>query len=322
MKKGLNLVFAILLITSTALAQSKATLSAEIYGYKQDMVYFDCMQTPFIRSEFHTNPGEIHSYTFDCDEPVCMMINSRTKVFLQPGDSLHVSISYEGRNVKSIKFSGSERAVKNNNMFRSIDNIKRSMRYRSQLLGCVALDIKPKSRIEDSRTLQTKVNAMLASSPASTEAKNYASAIIDSDVYISFMEYPVMYASVRGLPIDKQEIGDYASIMNDAVLRSDAQAMNCPEYASLLMRYCFYKNEMEAAKSGSTYQMPTRFEDMYKELATFYKDEQRDFVLYTLLCNFIKNGQEIERADALYSDYIENYNKNQNYKKVLDSLLQ
>lgn len=322
MKRGLFFVLTILLAINTVPAQSKATLSAEIYGYKQDMVYFDCMQTPFIRSEFHTNPGEIHSYTFDCDELVCMMINSRTKVLLQPGDSLHVSINYDGKNIKSVKFSGSERAVINNNMFRSIDNIKRSMRYKSQLLGCVALDIKPKNRIEDSRTLQTKVNAMLASSTASTEAKNYAAAIIDSDVYISFMEYPVMYAGVRGLPIDQQEIGDYASIMNDVLLSSDAQAMSCPEYASLLMRYCFYKNEMAAAQSGSTYHMPTRFEDMYKELAAFYKDEQRDFVLYTLLCNFIKNGQEIERADALYSDYIENYNKNQNYKRVLDSLLQ
>ena len=45
-------------------------------------------------------------------------------------------------------------------------------------------------------------------------------------------------------------------------------------------------------------------------------------VLYTLLCNFIKNGQEIERADALYKDYIEKYNKNSSYKAILDTLLQ
>lgn len=322
MKKGLFFVLTILLAINTVPAQDKATLSAEIHGYTQEMVYFDCVQTPFIRSEFHTNPGEIHSYTFDCNNLVCMMINSRTKVLLQPGDSLHVTISYDGRKVKSVKFSGSDSAVKNNIMLSNIDNIKRNMRYKSQLLGCVALDVKPKSRIDDSRTLHDKVKTMLADSPATDEAKNYAMAIIDSDVYISFMEYPVMYASVRGLAIDKQEIGDYTSIMNDAVLRNDAQAMNCPEYASLLMRYCFYKNEMAAKQSNTTYSMPTRFEDMYKELAAFYKDEQRDFVLYTLLCNFIRNGQEIERADALYNDYVNNYNKNASYKKVLDSLLQ
>lgn len=322
MKRGLKLLFAILLATNTVFAQEKATLSAEIYGYKQDMVYFDCVQTPLVSCEFYTNPGEIHSYTFDCDGLVCMMINSRTKVLLQPGDSLHVNISYDERKIKSIKFSGSERAVNNNIMFNNIDNIKRNMNYKSQLLGCAVLDIKPKNRIDDSRTLHGKVKEMLANCRATPEAQNYAMAIVDSDVYLSFMEYPVMYASIRGTAIDKQEIGDYASIMNDAELRSDAQALSCPEYASLLMRYCFYKNEMDAAQNGTTYQMPTRFEDMYKELAAFYSDEQRDFVLYTLLCNFIRNGQEIERADALYNDYVNKYNKNAGYKSILDALLQ
>ena len=322
MKRGLKLLFAILLATNTVFAQEKATLSAEIYGYKQDMVYFDCVQTPLVSCEFYTNPGEIHSYTFDCDGLVCMTINSRTKVLLQPGDSLHVNINYDGRKIKSIKFSGSERAVNNNIMFNNIDNIKRNMNYKSQLLGCAVLDIKPKNRIDDSRTLHGKVKEMLANCRATPEAQNYAMAIVDSDVYLSFMEYPVMYASIRGTAIDKQEIGDYASIMNDAELRSDAQALSCPEYASLLMRYCFYKNEMDAAQNGTTYQMPTRFEDMYKELAAFYSDEQRDFVLYTLLCNFIRNGQEIERADALYNDYVNKYNKNAGYKSILDALLQ
>ena len=322
MKRGLKLLFAILLATNTAFAQEKATLSAEIYGYKQEMVYFDCVQTPLVSCEFYTNPGEIHSYTFDCDGLVCIMINSRTKVLLQPGDSLHVNISYDGRKIKSIKFSGSERAVNNNMMFNNINNIKRNINYKSQLLTCAALDIKPKNRIDDSRTLHGKVKEMLANSQATPEAQNYAMAIVDSDVYLSFMEYPVMYASIRGTAIDKQEIGDYASIMNDAELRSDAQALSCPEYASLLMRYCFYKNEMDAAQNGTTYQMPTRFEDMYKELAAFYNDEQRDFVLYTLLCNFIRNGQEIERADALYNDYVNKYNKNAGYKSILDALLQ
>ena len=63
-------------------------------------------------------------------------------------------------------------------------------------------------------------------------------------------------------------------------------------------------------------------EDMYKELAAFYGGEQRDFVLYTLLRNFIINGREIERADALYADYIEKYNSNAFYKSILDMLMQ
>ena len=61
---------------------------------------------------------------------------------------------------------------------------------------------------------------------------------------------------------------------------------------------------------------------MYAEFVTFYEGAQRDFVIYVLLRNFIMNGQEIERADALYKEYTEKYNSNPAYKEILDLLLQ
>lgn len=322
MKK--NLLFALLAIVAvfgTAVAQEKTTLSAQIYGYQGDMVYFDCVQTPFIAAEFHTNPGEEHIYSFECDNLVCITINGRTSVLLQPGDSLHLNITYDGNNAR-VDYSGSERAVNNNRLMKGVDNIRRSMRYKSQLLGCVALDIKPKSRIDDSRLLLEKVNNLLETSAASVEAKNYVAAIVDNFVYMSFIEYPVMYRSVRGLSIEEQEIGDYWSIMDGYVTRTDAQSLSCPEYASLLMRYCFYMNEKSAHEQGTEYSMPVVLEDMYREIAAFYEGEQRDFLLYTLLRNFIMNGQEIERGELLYNDYIEKYNSNTFYRSILEMLLQ
>lgn len=316
------LLFAMMLSAALSVRAQEAVLSAQIYGYKREMVYFDCVQTPLVCQEFYTNPGEEHLYKFECDGLVCMLVNSSVKVLLQPGDSLHVDIHYEGRSVRSIDFSGSEQAVHNNILMNNLDQIKRKLRYKSQLLGCVALDIKPKTRIDDSRALQEKVNLLLESSKASDEAKNYVRALVDYDVYLSFMEYPVMYASTRGLAVEQQEIGDYWDIMSGFELRNDAQALSSPEYASLLMRYSFFVNEKKAKEQGKAYEMPTRFEDMYSELASFYEGAHRDFVLYTLLCNFIKNGQDIERADALYKDYIEKYNQNSTYKTILDALLQ
>lgn len=88
------------------------------------------------------------------------------------------------------------------------------------------------------------------------------------------------------------------------------------------MRYCFYMNEKAAKESGAAYAMPTVMEDMYKELAAFYDGEPRDFVLYILLRNYVVNGREIERADALYKDYVEKYNSNASYKDILDMLMQ
>lgn len=322
MKKGLlSAIIAILFVANAINAQQKTTLSAEIYGYQRDMVYFDCIQTPLIAQEFYTNPGEEHIYNFETDRLVCISINGRTNVILQPGDSLHVNINYDGKNI-AIEYSGTERAVNNNRLLENLNNIKRSMRYKNQLLGCAALDIKPKSRIDDSRVLMEKVKALIDRSSASQEAKNYVMALTDYDVYLSFIEYPVMYQSVRGVAIDQQEIGDYWSIMDGYVTREDSEAMNCPEYASLLMRYSFYAKEKAATEKGEKYTTPNSLEDMYNELACFYDGKQRDFLLYTLLCNFIRNGQDIERADVLYKDYIEKYNKDNYYKSILDLLLQ
>ena len=322
MKKRLLFVFAsVFAVLTTATAQQKTTLSANIDGYKRSKVFFDCMQTPLISQEFHTNPGEEHIYNFDCEGLVWMNINGNTGVILQPGDSLHVDIVYEGKNVK-VSYSGTERAVSNNRLVKSIENLKRSLRYKEQLLGCAALDIKPKDRIADSRVLLEKAKALVEKSQASTEAKNYVMALIDYHVYMSFVEYPVMYASVRGVPVEEQEIGDYWSIMDGYAVRGDAESMNCAEYASFLMRYCFYMNEKAAKERGEAYTMPTVMEDMYREIAACYDGPQRDFVLYILLRNFILNGREIERADVLYKDYVEKYNSNVFYKSILDMLMQ
>ena len=322
MKKKLTLALLAFVATfSVMVAQENTILSAQIYGYQKDLVYFDCMQTPLIAQEFYTNPGEEHLYHFECDDLVCLTINGRTTVLLQPGDSLHVDITYEGKSAH-VEYSGSERAVANNRLMKSMETLKRTLRYKSQLLGCVALDIKPKIRIDDSRTLLEKATALIEKSAASIEAKNYVMALIDSVVYMSFIEYPVMYESVRGLVVAEQEIGDYWNITEGYTPRSDAQALMCPEYASLLMRYCFYMNAKAAQAKGETYTMPTMMEGMYEELAVFYDGGQRDFVLYILLRNFIMNGQEIERADVLYKDYVEKYNSNASYKELLDMLLQ
>ena len=320
-KRLLFALVSVFTLLTTATAQQKTTLSARIDGYQRSMIYFDCMQTPLIAQEFHTNPGEVHVYSFDSENLVWMTINGNTGVMLQPGDSLHVDVVYNGKNVK-VEYSGSERAVNNNRLVKSIENLKRSLRYKEQLLGCAALDIKPKSRVDDSRVLLEKAKALIEKSQASPEAKNYVMAMIEYHVYMSFIEYPVMYASVRGLAVEEQEIGDYWNIMDGYVVRGDAESMNCPEYASLLMRYCFFMNEKAAKEAGKAYAMPTMMEDMYKELAAYYDGAQRDFVLYTLLLNFIMNGREIERADVLYNDYVEKYNSNVFYKSIIDMLMQ
>ena len=59
--KKSNLILGLLLFFAlSGFAQRKTTLSAEVNGYKREMVYFDCLQSPFFNAEFHNNPGDEH----------------------------------------------------------------------------------------------------------------------------------------------------------------------------------------------------------------------------------------------------------------------
>lgn len=325
MMKRILSVGAILCFALTGMAQTKrTTLVAQINDYKYDMIYFDCTQTPFIRAEFHTNPGEEHTYTFETDKVVNMIVNGRNELLLQPGDSLHVIMNYEGKPVTSMQFSGTPRAVQTNQLLWDLELFKRSIRYKSQLLACAALDIKPINRINDSRTLLAKANELISKSGnnLSSEAKSYLLADVESDVYNSFMDYPGMYAEIRHLPIEKQGIGDYWKIMDNYQLRKDEVALSNPKYISLLMRYCAFQNEKAAVEKGQKYERPNTLEAMYNEFASFYEGNVRDAVLYNLLCNFIRNGKEIERAEPLLKEYKEKYNSNKEYVRILDTLMQ
>ena len=323
MRRRLFLFFVLICTFCVVNAKSVQTvLSVQINGVRQEMVYFDCVQSPFLNAEFHFNPSEDYIYKFTTDEPVCMLVNGRNEILLQSGDSLHVVMNYEGRTLQDMIFSGTDRAVYNNQLLWNVLSLRKSMRFKSQLLGCVALDIKPKTRIEDARHLYDSVIQIINTSKATQEAKDYVLAETEESVYNSFMEYPVMYEDVRKVRVKDQEIGDYWTIMDNVKLNITPVKLSCPQFISLLMRYCFYQNNKKAQQKGLPYKMPARLEEMYKDLSSFYDGDTRDAVLYSLLCNFIRNGKELQRVDPLYKDYKQKYNKKKGYLKILDRLLQ
>ena len=167
-----------------------------------------------------------------------MLVNGRTQLFLQQGDSLHVNLTYEGKQVNVSNISGTNGAVSANNLMQSVEEVRRNMRYRSQLLGCAALNITPQSRINDSKTLHTRVQELIKKAEnISPEVATYITAETEGSVYLSFMEYPVMYANVRKVPVEKQEIGDYSRLMDGFVPRTDAMSLSSRirEYAYALL---------------------------------------------------------------------------------------
>ena len=313
-----------LFLALNSFAQRKTTLSAEVNGYKREMVYFDCLQSPFFNAEFHNNPGEEHLYSFNTKNLVCMLLNGQVNVLLLPGDSIHVAVQYDNNLPPKTTFSGDKKAVAANNMLQSISELKRQMRYKSQLLACVVVDINPQKRIEDSRILLTKVQEMVkkAGKQLTPLAAEYILSTTEAAAYTSYMEYPQMYAETRKLAVSDQGIGDYWKIMDGVKLRSTEGALASPDYVSFLMRYCFYENEKKATLANQQYTAPRQLEEMFKTLSLFYSGALRDAVLYQLLVNFTRNGKELERVRPLYLEYKNNYNINQEYLQILDKLLE
>lgn len=326
MTKKIIMALGLLCLSSVAsFAQNKRTvLSATIDGYKRDMVYFDCVQSPFIRQEFHANPGEEHVYAFDSDRLVSMIINGRTTVLLMPGDSLHVDIQYQGKMVKELKFSGSERAVADNQLYAAVADYRRSIRYKSQLLACAVVDVKPADRISDSKKLLDQTRQLVAQSKGKVadDVVNYVSAESEGLAYISFVEYPPMYEETRKMPIAQQGIGDYWKLMDGNKLRTDAASLSCPDYCSFLLLNMAYTKSKQAHEKGETYQRPDKIEDMFEQLAAFYDGACRDAVLYSIITNYIQGGKDIERVEPLIKQFKEKYCVDKRHAEIIEAIMQ
>ncbi len=326
MKKLFIALFVCILSCSTACyAESKkTTFSAEVYGWKHDMVDVQCVQTPLLSAEFHTNPGEEHLYSFKTERLVCMLVNGRVPVLLMPGDSIHAVIHYEGKNVRDIQFCGDASAVNQNRLMSDLNQLKVDMRFKQQLMTCLVLDTKPATRIADARTVHGKgVDLINGADNVPAEAKEYLLASLENDLYFSLMEYPQMYENGRKQPIAEQGIGDYWTLLGQWQPNPTKTMLDNPDYINLLMRYYIYDNERKAHNAGTTWAREENFEDIYAALAGYFTQaEVRDAVLYHLICNFIRRGQEIERVDPIMKDYKEKYNTNTAYTEILESLLQ
>ena len=272
------------------------------------MIYYDCVQTPFIRAEFHNNPGESHVYEFETDDIVTLIVNGREQFVMQPGDSLHATIRYgENGRPEDVKLSGSERAVRQKQpaprpqaspvVHALQDTITGLHRHRHKT-G------RPFSRIA---TFWEKANKLikLESSHCSADFLNYLYAEYEAIVYGSYIEYPPLYADTRHVPIEKQGIGDYWNIINDYQPRADLASLRCMPYSEFLILYCFYKRTKEAHASRKDLhpaQFPGRLIQGTVDFLR-WKPTRRNAVPNPLELH--PHGKEIEKVEPYLKEYKE-----------------
>lgn len=307
--------------------EKHTAVSCVVNNFKRDMIYLDCPQTPVIRGEFHRNPGEEHLLTFDTDKIVTLRVNGQElEFFLEPGDSLHADITYGERIAESIIFSGTDRAVSQNQLLWKLYRHRLSTRFKTSLNACLVLDHKPADRIAAANRYAEEAEKMLAENKKdySEAFINYVEASIEALTCESKIYYPDLYTMMRQKPISEQGIGDYWTLLDDYKTRKDEASLRCASYVDFLLKYMVYEKAKKSAdkEGGLEKFMPKDLKGSYNLAVETFKDEQLDAVLFRILTNYIVQGKNIEEVDQWIADYKKKYNKEKEYVEILELLMQ
>ena len=88
-------------LTFPAEAKGRPTvISAEIYGYVRDQVYFDFLEKEGINMEFPYKEGQVIEFTVDLDDVTTLVLNTFIEMYLQPGDSIHVKLDLRWKTLR------------------------------------------------------------------------------------------------------------------------------------------------------------------------------------------------------------------------------
>lgn len=329
----LKKIFVFMLLSASLIPQMQGkekekhtVISCVVNNFKRDMIYLDCPQTPVIRGEFHRNPGEEHILTFNTDKLVSLKLNGQElEFYLEPGDSLHADITYGDRLAETIIFSGTKRAVTQNQFLWKLYRYRLSVHFKTSLNACLVLDHKPTDRIAATKKFVEEALKMLAENEKeySDSFKNYVKATIEALSGESKIYYPDLYAMARQKPISEQGIGDYWTLLDNYQTRSDEASLRCMPYVDFLIKYMVYQKAKKSSdRKGLEHYLPKTVEDSYKLAVATFKGAQLDAVLFRILTGYIVQGKNLEEIDPWIADYKKKYNQEKEYADILDLLMQ
>ena len=108
-------------------------ITAEIFGYQRDKVHFDFIEKEGINMEFPYKDGQLIEFMVELDDITTMILNTFIEVYLQPGDSIHVKVTYNGRNYDKVEFSGTPAAVAVNSRLHEKEILQRQRNYKTNI---------------------------------------------------------------------------------------------------------------------------------------------------------------------------------------------
>lgn len=313
------------LFSFAAEAKGRPTvITAEIFGYQRDKVHFDFLEKEGVNMEYPYKDGQLMEFTVELDDVTTMILNTFIEVYLQPGDSIHVKVTYNGRNYDKVEFSGTPAAVAVNSKLHEKELLQRERDYKTNIPAMLVTLVDAKKFHE----------ATLKEWKDEVEILNQVRGQIDSRVYnmvlsgiegtllTNLITYPYASSSFHKKKLEDCMTADYWTALDGYKLRDDEASLRSRSYMCLLAPYKEYMREKEARDAGKEYKRADSLEEQYNDFVSFYDGRLRDTALFVFLYDSIAANKDFNVIEKLVKDYLKKYNKVKEYKKILNQVMQ
>ena len=299
-------------------------VSMEVYGYQGRSIYFDFMEKNDANVDCPYKEGQLMEVTANLDDITMLNVNMWVNMCLQPGDSLHAKVTYEGRNYTAVEYSGTPQAVLIANTLHRIRMHRREVRYKANLPAALVVLTDPiayhQASLDEWRAEKAILNEIKAEIPE--RVYNYLLSELDAIFLPNLIMYPYACAAYQKKELKDCIADDYWTALDDYQLRDDEASLRNRNYMSFLPSYAKYEICKRNGCDPATFKTSQSRESEYEELAGFYEGALRDAALFVIIYNgLVGDGRDFELCRNLSKDYLKKYNISKEYKQILKEIM-
>ena len=299
-------------------------VSMEVYGYQGKSIYFDFMEKNDANVDYPYKEGQLMEVAANLDDITMLNVNMWVNICLQPGDSLHAKVTYEGRNYTAVEYSGTPQAVLIANTLHRIRMHRREAHYKANLPAALVVLTDPKAyhqaSLDEWRAEKAILNEIKAEIPE--RVYNYLLSELDAIFLPNLITYPYACAAYQKKDIQDCLADGYWTALDGYQLRDDEASLRNRNYMTFLMPYAEYQICKQKGCDPAQFKASQSVESEYEELAGFYEGALRDAALFVVIYNgMVGDGSDFEQCQALSKDYLKKYNISKEYKQILKEIM-
>lgn len=307
-----------------AQAKKATYISGKFHGYiRSDRVFFDFIEKEEANTEFPYMEDQEVSFSVELDDITTMKVNSYIEVCLLPGDSLHIKVVYDGKNDKSVVFSGNASAVLLNTQLYKMRRSRIANRYKANIPASLVTLVGAKDHYQNTLKQWKEEVGLLdeIKEKISIQEYNYLLSKVEGELLTNLLVYPEAVSSFSRKNLEDCLTEGYWNALDDYQLRDDEASLRNRLYMLFLETYKDYMRKKTAREKNQSYTRSLDLKAEYSDLADFYEGSLRDAALFTYLYESLAKNRDYKEIESLTKDYFKNYNKNKEYKKILTKVM-